>query len=69
VTKRGKAGVTVCSTAFETLGRAQARALGNAGLPIAVIPHPFGSRTREEVREIAQKCAEQIAALVSEGAK
>ena len=69
MTKRGKAGVTVCSTAFETLGRAQARALGNAGLPIAVIPHPFGSRTREEVREIAQKCAEQIAALVSEGAK
>jgi len=69
VTKRGKAGVAVCSTAFETLGRAQARALGNAGLPIAVIPHPFGSRTRDEVREIAEKCAEQIASLVSRGAE
>lgn len=69
MTKRGKAGVTVCSTAFETLGRAQARALGNAGLPIAVIPHPFGSRTREEVRAIAEQCAGQIAALLGAGGK
>lgn len=57
----------ICSTAFETLGRAQARALGNPRLPIAVIPHPFGSRTREEVREIAERCAADIARLVSEG--
>lgn len=69
VTKRGKAGITVCSAAFETLGRAQARALGNAALPIAVIPHPFGSRTREQVREIAEQCAEQIATLVAGGEK
>jgi predicted dienelactone hydrolase len=65
VTKRGKAGVTVCSTAFETLGRAQARSLGNAGLPIVVIPHPFGSRTRDEVRGIAEQCAADIARLLS----
>ncbi len=63
--KRGKAAVTVCSTAFLTLGRAQARALGDAELPIAVIPHPFGSRTPEQIREIAEKCVDDLAQLVT----
>ena len=62
--KRGRAAVTVCSTAFLTLGRAQARALGNPELPIAVIPHPFGLRSREEVRQMAEKCVDDIAKLV-----
>jgi hypothetical protein len=64
VAKRGKAAVTICSTAFLTLGRAQARALGDADLPIAVIPHPFGLRSREEVRAIAEKCVDDVARLV-----
>jgi hypothetical protein len=59
----------VCSTAFVTLGRAQARALGDANLPIAVIPHPFGLRTREEVREIASTCIDQVVQLVTGGAR
>ena len=67
--KRGKTAVTVCSTAFLTLGKAQARALGDSKLPIAVIPHPFGLRSRDEVREIASKCADDLAALVTGGAK
>ena len=57
--------MTICSTAFVTLGRAQARALGDAELPIAVIPHPFGVRTREEVRSIAEKCVDDVAKLVT----
>jgi hypothetical protein len=67
VSKRGKTALTVCSTAFVTLGRAQARALGDANLPIAVIPHPFGLRTRDEVREIASACVDQVAELVTGG--
>jgi hypothetical protein len=59
--------VTVCSTAFLTLGRAQARALGNPELPIAVIEHPFGLRDREEVRHMAEKCVKDIASLVAAG--
>jgi arginine utilization protein RocB len=55
----------VCSTAFATLGQAQARALGHPDLPIAVIAHPFGIRTREEVRQIAAQCVEEIVKLVS----
>ena len=59
----------MCSTAFLTLGRAQAKALGNPELPIAVIAHPFGLRKRDEVRQMAEKCVQDIAALVAGAAK
>jgi len=62
----GLAGMTICSTAFETLGRAQAKALGCPDLPLAIIPHPFGLRTREQVRRIASQCAEDIARIARE---
>ncbi len=65
MTKHGKQALTVCSTAFQTLGRAQARALGNSKLPIAVIPHPFGGRSREDVRMIAEQCVADIAKLLA----
>ena len=57
--------MAICSTAFLTLGRAQARALGNPDLPIAVIAHPFGLRTREEVRRMAEQCLDDIAKLIA----
>jgi hypothetical protein len=66
VAKRGTAAVTVCSTAFVTLGHAQARALGHASLPIAVIPHPFGLQQREEVRQNAARCVDDIVRQVRE---
>ncbi len=68
VAKRGRAALTICSTAFVTLGRAQASALGFAALPIAVIQHPFGLRTRDEVRAMASKCVDEVARLVDGGA-
>jgi len=55
--------VVICSTAFTTLGRAQLKAFGCIDTPIAVIPHPFGLRTRSEVRSIAEHCADEIARL------
>ncbi len=64
--KRGTAALTVCSTAFTTLGRAQAAALGQPELPIAVIAHPFGLRRRDEVRQMAEQCVDEVAKLVSE---
>ena len=67
--KRGTSALTVCSTAFLTLGRAQARALGDADLPIAVIPHPFGLRNRDEVREIASGCVDSLVELIIGGVK
>jgi len=34
-------------------------------LPIAVIAHPFGLRTRDEVKQIAEKCVDDVAKLAS----
>src|SRR5262249_36875585 len=62
--KRGLATVQISSTAFITLGRDQARGLGYADLPIAVVPHPFGNRTRDEIRLIAEQCVTDIARMV-----
>ena len=59
--------MTICSTAFTTLGRAQAKALGTPDLPIAVIAHPFGLRKRDEVREMARQCVRDIVKLVRKG--
>jgi predicted dienelactone hydrolase len=58
--------VTVVSNAFVGLGRAQARTLGFAQLPLAVIPHPFGSLAREDVRALAERCVADIAKLAAE---
>ncbi len=63
--KRGRASVVICSTAFTTLGRAQAAAMGEPMLPIAVIPHPFGLRSRDEVRRIAEQCVDDVAKLIT----
>ncbi|MES2563004.1 MAG: UGSC family (seleno)protein, partial [Pseudomonadota bacterium] len=60
--------MVVCSTAFVTLGRTQLKALGAPDTPIAVIPHPFGLRTRDEVRTLAEQCVEEIARLALGGA-
>ena len=58
--------MTICSTAFLTLGRAQAQALGHVNLPIAEVPHPFGLQSREDVRLNAEKCVDDITRQVSE---
>jgi hypothetical protein len=58
----------VCSTAFASLGRTQAQALGYPDLPLAIIPHPFGIRNRNEVRAIAVGCVDEVAKLILEKA-
>jgi hypothetical protein len=67
IARRGKAAVTICSTAFAAMGRAQAAKLGFAGLPIATVPHPFGLRTRAEVTAMAERCVDDIARLAGAG--
>jgi len=63
--KHGAAALVICSTAFEVLGKAQAKALGYADLPISIVPHPFGKHTRAEIRVLANKCAADIVAFSS----
>ena len=56
----------MCSASFTGLGRAQQTALGHPDLPIAIVPHPFGTRRRDELRQIAERCAADIALLACE---
>ena len=65
--KQGQTALVVCSTAFITLGRGQLKALGGADLPIAVMPHPFGVRTRAEVRALAETLVDEVARLALGG--
>ncbi|HYK13849.1 MAG TPA: hypothetical protein VEW70_07690, partial [Burkholderiales bacterium] len=65
--KQGHTALVVCSTAFVTLGRSQLNALGGADLPIAVMPHPFGVRTRAEVRALAETLVDEVARLATGG--
>jgi hypothetical protein len=65
--KQGHTALVVCSTAFVTLGRSQLNALGGADLPIAVMPHPFGVRTRAEVRVLAETLVDEVARLALGG--
>ena len=60
--------MVICSTSFLTLARAQFKALGGSDLPIAVIPHPFSTISREDVRRLAEKCVGDIARLAIGGA-
>lgn len=61
VARRGKPVIAICSTAFRVLGQHQATGLGYPSLPIILVEHPFGLRTREEVQMLAQTCAQEIA--------
>lgn len=63
IARRGKAALTICSTAFVAMGRAQSARLGFAALPIVVVPHPFGLRSRDELRAIAEACVDEIVKL------
>ncbi len=56
------------SQSFIGLGRAQQKALGSPDLPMVLIPHPFGTRSREELKAIAAQCADDIARLLCEAA-
>jgi hypothetical protein len=45
----------------------QSKAMGVPGLPIVVIPHPFGVCAREQVREIAARCVDDIVRVLARG--
>jgi len=59
--------LTICSSAFVALGSAQQTALGCSDLPIAVVPHPFGTRQREDLRRIAEDVVGEVVRLACEG--
>ena len=60
--------VTICSSEFVALGRAEAEALGIPDLPLAVIQHPLGGLAVEEVSQRAtsvQNAVEELCTTAS----
>jgi hypothetical protein len=58
----------VCSTPFRNLGLAASASLGLPELPIAILPHPFGSIEPDEARKLGELAARAAAAaLLEEG--
>ncbi|MBI3969013.1 MAG: hypothetical protein HY329_25515 [Chloroflexi bacterium] len=53
--KLGIPTVTVVSTAFEYMARAEAKALGMEELRIIVIPHPFADLKDDQVHVVADR--------------
>ena len=56
----------MCSTAFAGLAQSKAKSLGHSNLPLVVVEHPFGVRTRDEIRALAQRCAAEIVSTLCE---
>lgn len=53
--------MTVITTAFERAARVRAQTLGMGALPIVATPHPLASKTRAEVKLIAEQIVDGIA--------
>lgn len=59
--------MTIVSTPFVSIGKAQSKAEGVAGMPLIVIDHPFGNRKRADLGAIAERCCAQIAETLAKG--
>ncbi len=55
----GKPALVICTHPFEPTGRNIARALGLPDYPFAMVDHPIGSRTPEEIEVRAASAYEQ----------
>ncbi len=64
--KRQRPSLSIATTAFQVLARTQASALGQPGLPVAIIPHSLGPRSRAELRDMVAEHLPALVALVSE---
>ncbi|HIM35779.1 MAG TPA: hypothetical protein EYM33_09625 [Pseudomonadales bacterium] len=62
-----KPALVICTHPFEPTGRNIARALGLADYQFAMVDHPIGSRTDEEIRTRAQDAYEQGRAILTNG--
>ena len=65
--KRQRQTLTIATTAFQVLARTQAKALGQPDLPVAIVPHPLGPRSRKELQDIVDRQLDDMVKLVCGG--
>jgi len=58
--KRGIPAITVVTEIFKKLAQLEIEALGRPFTRLAVIPHPFGGLSKEEVDKRAEVAIEEI---------
>ena len=63
----GKPALVICTHPFRETGRNIARALGLANYPFAMVAHPIGSRTLDELRARAEDAYGQGLAILAGG--
>jgi hypothetical protein len=56
----GKRAVVLCTTPFVVTAKNIARVMGLPEYPFAVLEHPIGSCTPEEIKQKAEEAANQI---------
>ena len=67
--KRGLTTAVICSDAFLKVAKTQARVFGVPDLPLAVIPHPLGGLSIEQVEGRALVAIPQVADLIRAAAE
>ena len=60
--------ILFCTTPFEVMARVEAAGLGLPDLPLAIVPHPLLTRTREELKSIAALLVSDVAEAATNGA-
>ena len=63
----GKPALVICTHPFEVTGRNIARALGIPDYPFAMVDHPIGSRTLDELKDRARSAFEQGLGILTVG--
>ena len=62
--KRGIPAAVICTEDFENMGRASAAAAGLPDYPFAIVPHPMGRLSDDELWRKAEKAAPQAIELL-----
>ena len=57
--------MTVVSKVFESLGRREAEYFDIPNLPMVVVPHPWASKSDEEMRRIVTELVPEIVAALT----
>lgn len=66
--KRGVPTVTLVTEQFVSLARAAAKSLGYPDIPLVVVPHPFETMPRDQVRALAEQKYDEIVGKVTKTA-
>ncbi len=64
IEQRGKAAAVICTGQFISSARMTAQTFGMDGYPVAVILHPIGRVTEQELEERAQVALPQVVGLL-----